>query len=125
MFVIATWRDLNMGVLGFVAAFVLGTFFLHLEISEVWEGFPADLFVALVGLTYLFGFAQNNGAIEVLVTWSMRLVRGNVALAPWIFFAITVVLMGIGALFSIAIVTPLALSFAHRNRINQFMMGLL
>jgi di/tricarboxylate transporter len=125
MLVIATWRDLNMGVLGFVAAFVLGTFFLHLEINEVWNGFPVDLFVALVGLTYLFGFAQNNGAIEVLVTWSMRFVRSNVALAPWIFFAITAVLMAIGAVFSIGIVTPFALSFAHRHRINQFMMGLL
>ena len=125
MFVIATWRDVNMGVLGFVAAFVLGTFFLHLEISEIWKGFPVDLFVALVGLTYLFGFAQNNGAIDVLVRWSMRLVRGNVALAPWIFFAITAALMAFGALFSVAIVTPLALRFANRNRINQFMMGLL
>lgn len=125
MFVIATWRDLNMGVLGFVAAFVLGTFFLHLEISEIWKGFPVDLFVALVGLTYLFGFAHNNGAIEVLVTWSLRLVRGNLALAPWIFFAIAVVVMAIGAVFSIGIVTPLALSFARRHHINQFMMGLL
>src|SRR6185436_18134904 len=125
MFVTATWRDVNMGVLGFVAAFVLGTFFLNLEINDVWKGFPVDLFVALVGLTYLFGFAQNNGAIEVLVTWSMRLVRGNLALAPWIFFVITAALVAIGALFSVAIVTPLALGFARRNRINQFMMGLL
>ena len=125
MFVIATWRDLNMGVLGFVAAFVLGAFFLHLDIDDVWKGFPVDLFVALVGLTYLFGFAQNNGVIEVLVTWSMRLVRGNIALAPWIFFVITVVLISFGALFAVAIVTPLALSFARRNRINQFMVGLL
>ena len=125
MFVIATWRDVNMGVLGFVAAFMLGTFFLHLEISEIWKGFPVDLFVALVGLTYLFGFAHNNGAIEVLVTWSLRLVRGNLALAPWIFFTIAVVVMAIGAVFSIGIVTPLALSFARRHYINQFMMGLL
>ena len=125
MFVVATWRDVNMGVLGFVAAFMLGTFFLHLGINDVWKGFPVDLFVTLVGLTYLFGFAQNNGAIEVLVTWSMRLVRGNLALAPWIFFAITAVLMSFGALFAVAIVTPLALGFARRNRINQFMMGLL
>jgi di/tricarboxylate transporter len=125
MFVIATWRDVNMGVLGFVAAFALGAFFLNLEINDVWKGFPVDLFVALVGLTYLFGFAQNNGAIEVLVTGSMRLVRGNATFAPWIFFAITVVLMSFGALFAVAIVTPLALSFARRNRINQFMVGLL
>jgi len=125
MFVVATWRDVNMGVLGFVAAFILGTFFLHLGINDVWQGFPVDLFVTLVGLTYLFGFAQNNGAIEVLVRWSMRLVRGNLSLAPWIFFAITAALVAIGALFSVAIVTPLALGFARRNRINQFMMGLL
>jgi di/tricarboxylate transporter len=125
MFVTATWRDVNMGVLGFVAAFVLGAFFLNLEINDVWKGFPVDLFVALVGLTYLFGFAQNNGAIEVLVRWSMRLVRGNVTFAPWIFFAITVMLISSGALFAVAIVTPLALSFARRNRINQFMVGLL
>ena len=125
MFVTATWRDVNMGMLGFVAAFVLGTFFLSLEIADVWQGFPADLFVALVGLTYLFGFAQNNGAIEVLVTWSVTLIRGNVAFAPWIFFAMTAVLIAFGALFAVGIVAPLALGFARRHRINQFMMGLL
>jgi di/tricarboxylate transporter len=125
MFVIATWRDVNMGVLGFVAAFVLGTFLLNLEIDTVWRGFPVDLFVALMGLTYLFGFAQNNGAIEVLVAWSMILVRGNVTLAPWIFFAITAALSAAGALFAVGIVTPFALDFARQNRINQFMMGLL
>jgi di/tricarboxylate transporter len=125
MFVTATWRDVNMGILGFVAAFVLGTLFLNLQINDVWAGFPSDLFVALVGLTYLFGFAQNNGAIEVLVAWSVRLVRGNVALAPWIFFAMTAGLIAFGALFAVGIVAPLALGFARRHRINQFMMGLL
>ena len=125
MFVTATWRDVNMGILGFVAAFVLGAVLLNLEINEVWQGFPADLFVALVGLTYLFGFAQNNGAIEVLVSWSVRLVGGSVAFAPWIFFAMTAALSAFGALFAVGIVAPLALSFARRHRINQFMMGLL
>ncbi len=125
MLAIATWRDLNMGILGFVAAFVVGTFLLNLEIDAVWKGFPVDLFVALVGLPYLFGFAQNNGAIEVLVTWTVRLARGHVTFAPWIFFAITAVLLSSGALFAVGIVTPFALNFARRNRINQFMMGLL
>ena len=125
MFVVATWRDVNMGVLGFVAAFLFGTFLLKLPLDAVWRGFPVDLFVALLGLTYLFGFAQNNGAIEVIVRWSVRLVRGNVALAPWVFFAMTAALVALGALFSVGIVTPFALNFARRNRINQFMMGLL
>src|SRR5699024_863002 len=36
-----------------------------LPISSL-SGFPIDLFITFVGLTYLFGFTQNNGAIDVL-----------------------------------------------------------
>lgn len=125
MFAIATWRDVNMGVLGLVGAFVLGTVFLNRGIADVWRGFPVDTFVALVGLTYLFAFAQNNGAIDVLVKWSIRIVRRNIALGPWIFFTLTAALVACGALFAVGIVAPLALTFARRHRNNQFMMGLL
>lgn len=93
--------------------------------EEFLAGFPIDLFLTLVGLTYLFGFAQNNGAIEVIVRWCVKLVGGRIGLMPWIFFALTAVLISLGALFAVAIVAPLALSFARRHRINQFMVGLL
>ena len=125
MFVIGTWRDVNMGLLGFVAAFGLGTIGLSLSAKDALAGFPVDLFITLVGLTYLFGFAQNNGAIDVLVHWCVRLVRGNVALAPWIFFFLTAGLIAFGALFAVAIIAPLALTFARRNGLNTFMTGLL
>src|SRR5699024_3533867 len=46
-------------------------------------------------------------------------------LMPWIFFALTAILIALGALFAVAIIAPLALSFARRHRINQFMTGLL
>lgn len=125
MFVIGTWRDLNMGLLGFIAAAGVGGLVLHQAPEEFLSGFPVDLFLTLVGLTYLFGFAQNNGAIEVIVHWCVRLVGGRVSLMPWIFFALTAVLIALGALFAVAIIAPLALTFARRNRINQFMTGLL
>lgn len=76
-------------------------------------------------LTYLFGFAQNNGAIDVLVRWSLKLVRGKVSITPWVFFFLTAILIAFGALFAVAIIAPLALRFARKNSINQFMMGLL
>ena len=44
---------------------------------------------------------------------------------PWIFFALTAILIALGALFAVAIIAPLALSFARKHRINQFMVGLL
>ncbi len=125
MFVIATWRDINMGFLGFIAAAGVGGLVLGQTPEEYLAGFPVDLFLTLVGLTYLFGFAQNNGAIEVLVNWFVRLVGGRAGAMPWIFFALTAILIAFGALFAVAIVAPLALSFARRYKINQFMMGLM
>ncbi|GAA1848836.1 SLC13 family permease [Brevibacterium marinum] len=125
MFVIGTWRDINMGLLGFIAAAGVGGLVLHQAPEEFFAGFPVDLFLTLVGLTYLFGFAQNNGVIEVIVNWCVKLVGGRIALMPWIFFGLTAVLIALGALFAVAIIAPLALSFARKHRINQFMVGLL
>lgn len=125
MFVIGTWRDINMGLLGFIAAAGVGGLVLHQAPEEFLAGFPVDLFLTLVGLTYLFGFAQNNGAIEVIVRWCVKLVGGRIGLMPWIFFALTAILISLGALFAVAIIAPLALSFARRHGINQFMVGLL
>ena len=125
MFIIGTWREVNMGLLGFIAAAGLGILGLGLDLDESLAGFPVDLFLTLVGLTYLFGFAQNNGAIDVLVHWCVKLVRGRVAAAPWIFFFLTAGLIAFGALFAVAIIAPLALRFARKNGLNTFMTGLL
>lgn len=125
MFIIGTWREVNMGLLGFVAAAGLGMLGLGLNLTKSLTGFPVGLFLTLVGLTYLFGFAQNNGAIDVLVHWCVKLVRGRVAAAPWIFFFLTAALIAFGALFAVAIIAPLALRFARRNGLNTFMTGLL
>ena len=125
MFIIGTWREVNMGLLGFIAAAGLGILGLGLDLDESLAGFPVDLFLTLLGLTYLFGFAQNNGAIDVLVHWCVKLVRGRVAAAPWIFFFLTAGLIAFGALFAVAIIAPLALRFARKNGLNTFMTGLL
>jgi di/tricarboxylate transporter len=125
MFVIATVRGINMGVLGFIAAAAVGGLVLGMTADEYLAGFPIDLFVTLLGLTFLFGFAQQNGAIEVVVHAAMRLLRGRVQLAPWVFFVLTAALIAVGALFAVAIVTPLAMAFARRYRLNLLMTGLM
>lgn len=125
MFIIGTARNLNMGVLGLVAAFGVGMLGVGMTLKEILAGFPVDLFLALMGLTFLFGFAQQNGSIDLIVKWCLRLVRGKVAAAPWIFFALSGALMSIGAIFAIACVAPLAIPFARRYKINQLMMGMM
>ena len=125
VFVIATTRSVNMGALAFAAAFGVGGLVAGLDADGIFAGFPGDLFVVLVGVTYLFAIARANGTTDWLVHAAIRLVRGRVALIPWVMFALTGALTAIGAVSpaAVAIVAPLALSFAVRYGISPLLMG--
>ncbi|MGO4755052.1 SLC13 family permease, partial [Streptomyces sp. 2MCAF27] len=125
VFVLATTRSVNMGALSFAAAFGVGELVADLDADGIFAGFPGDLFVVLVGVTYLFAIARANGTTEWLVHAAVRLVGGRVALIPWVMFAITGVLTAIGAVSpaAVAIVAPIALSFAARYDISPLLMG--
>ncbi len=127
MFVIATALPVNMGVLAFVGAFLVGTLVAGLETDAILDGFPAGLFLTLVGITYLFAIAQNNGTIDWLVTLAVRAVRGQVAAIPWIMFAIAAVLTAVGAVSpgAVAIIAPIALGFSMQYGISPLLMGLM
>lgn len=127
IFVVATVWPINLGVMGFVAAFLIGTLLGSLSADDIFGGFPANLFILLVGITLLFAIAQRNGTIDLLMDWGLRLVRGNVGFIPWIMFALTALLCGVGALSAagVAIIAPIALRSAAEYRINSLMMGIL
>ncbi len=126
IFVIGTMRPVSMGLLGIMAAFIVG---IAAGVSEddIFAGFPGELFVVLVGVTYLFAIANNNGTIDWMVHAAMRAVGGRVALMPWVMFAITALLTGVGSVVpaAVAIVAPIGLGFALRYKINPVLMGLL
>ncbi|MFG1932478.1 SLC13 family permease [Mycobacterium sp. NPDC048908] len=127
MFVAATLLPINMGTLGFVAAFLVGTLAVGMNTDDIIAGFPSDLFLTLVGVTYLFAIAQNNGTVDLMVRGAVRLVRGRVAFIPWVMFGITGVLTALGALgpAAVAIIAPIALGFAKQYRINALLMGMM
>ncbi|MFC7344845.1 SLC13 family permease [Saccharopolyspora griseoalba] len=124
-FVVATTMSVNMGVLCFAAAFLVGTLAGGLSEDEIFDGFPGDLFVVLVGVTYLFAIARANGTTDWLVHKSVRLVGGRVWVIPWVMFGIGAVITAIGAVSpaAVAIVAPIALNLAAQYRINPLMMG--
>ncbi|TYD00578.1 hypothetical protein FQ377_03895 [Arthrobacter echini] len=127
MFLIATVLPINMGALAFVGAFLLGAVFLGMETDDIIAEFPGGLFLTLVGVTYLFAIAQNNGTIDLLVQGAVKLVRNRVALIPWVMFAITAVITAVGALgpAAVAIMAPVALGFAARHKISPLLMGMM
>ncbi|MDQ0635376.1 di/tricarboxylate transporter [Arthrobacter pascens] len=127
MFLLATVLPLNMGALAFVGAFLLGSVVLGMSTNDILANFPGGLFLTIVGVTYLFAIAQNNGTIDLLVRGAVRLVGNKVALIPWVMFAITAVITAVGALSpaAVAIIAPIALSFAAKHKINPLMMGMM
>ena len=126
VFAVATVLPINMGVLGLVAAFGVGTA-MGVSEDDIFLGFPGDLFIILVGITYLFAIATNNGTVDWLVHAAVRAVGGRTALIPWVMFLVTAALTASGAVVpgAVAIIAPIALGFAVTYGINPVLMGLL
>ena len=127
MFLLATVLPVNMGALAFVGAFLLGAVFLGMDTDDILANFPGGLFLTLVGVTYLFAIAQNNGTIDLLVRGAIKMVGGRVALIPWVMFTISAIITAVGALSpaAVAIVAPIALGFAQKYKINPLLMGMM
>jgi di/tricarboxylate transporter len=126
MFILATFLPVNMGALALVGAFIIGLL-AHMPARDIFAGFPGDLFVTLVGITYLFAIANNNGTIDWLVQKAVWLVRGHVAAIPWVMFVVAAVLTSVGAVSpaAVAIIAPIALRFADKYKLSPLLMGLM
>ena len=113
IFLIATLLSINMGVLGLVAAFVVGRA-LGVSEDDIFAGFPGDLFIVLVGVTYLFAIAKNNGTVDWLVQAAVKAVGGRTAAIPWVMFIVTAILTASGAVVpgAVAIVAPIGLGLS-------------
>ncbi|MGV9802815.1 SLC13 family permease [Mycobacterium sp. NPDC003449] len=127
VFLIATVLPVHMGALALIATYLVGTFVLGEDLDAILGGFPADLFMILVGITYLFALAADNGTVDYIVEKAVRSVGGRVALIPWVMFFVTGALTAVGAVVpgSVAIIAPIAMGFARRYGIRTVLMGLM
>ncbi|RFU65232.1 SLC13 family permease [Peribacillus glennii] len=125
MFIVGSVLPINIGLLGFVASFIVGVLISGLEVDELFAGYPGDLFILLAGVTYLFAIVQNNGTIDLITGWGLKLVRGKIALIPWVMFALTALLASIGtqATSCVIIIAPIALRLAAQYNLNPIMVG--
>ena len=126
LFVVGTVLPINMGALAYVAAWLVGMYSLGLDEKEILSGISADLVLTLIGVTYLFAIARQNGTVDLIVRTAVRGVGGRVALIPWVMFGVTAVITAIGAASpaACAIIGPIALGFAGRYRISPLLMGM-
>jgi di/tricarboxylate transporter len=127
VFLIATVLPVHMGALALVATYIVGTYVLGEDMDTILGGFPADLFMILVGVTYLFALATDNGTVDWIVARAVRSVGGRIVLIPWVMFGVTAALTAVGAVVpaAVAIIAPIAMGFARRYNIRPVLMGLM
>jgi vacuolar-type H+-ATPase subunit I/STV1 len=127
MFVIGTVLPINLGALALAGAFLVGTLVAGMSEDDIVGAFPGGLFVILVGVTYLFAIATNNGTVDWLVRAAVRAVRGRIVAIPIVMFLLAALFTAIGAPAPAvaAILAPIAFGFAAEYGINAMLIGVL
>lgn len=84
-FTAATKWQLNLGILLLPAAFVIASL-AGLSADEVVSGFPSEMFVLLVGVTFLFAVVEASRTMDYIMDFLLKLVGNRVVLVPFILF---------------------------------------
>src|SRR5687767_8482754 len=119
--------EINVGLLAIALAFLVGVLAGGMTVGEVASGFPAPLFLVLVGVTLFFSQASVNGTLEKVARRMVKIARGNVGVIPLIFFllAATLATIGAGNIAATALLAPVAMSVAARINVSAFLMTVL
>ncbi|HMM22816.1 MAG TPA: SLC13 family permease [Selenomonadales bacterium] len=120
-------EDLNVGYLAIGFAIIVGGIWGGTNGAAVLKGWPLDLFMILIGVTFLFGIARTNGTMEKVTAYSIRVCKGNTALVPFIIFILTtfITTIGPGNIAGTALMAPVAMAIATRVGMPAFLMTLL
>lgn len=119
--------ELNVGVLAIGTAWLIGVYLGGMPVNDVVGGFPAQLFLTLVGVTLLFSQAQTNGTLDKIAHKAVRLCRGNAGVIPVMFFVVAGALasVGPGNIASAALLAPVAMSVGGQAKVPAFLMAIM
>ena len=123
IFFIGTWKPIHLGLLALTAAFGVGVFLAGMPFAVVMANFPISILVLLLGITYLFTIVRDAGLVDWIINKSLKLVGGRIALIPWVFFFLAIILGSLGSPLACTSLAPVAMFFA-RNRIDPVVMGM-
>ena len=122
IFIIPIITDLNVGVVAFVVAIIVGTQLLGYSSKEILAGFPGQMFVLMVGITLLLSIAQNNGTIDWLVLQLMNLAGGRLVLLPIVLFVTAFITSSLGPAAA-PILFVIGVGFIARFNLNPLLVA--
>ncbi|MFN6555162.1 SLC13 family permease [Mycolicibacterium septicum] len=124
VFAVSAWRNAHLGVLMFAAACGVGLGMAGMPIDDVIDGFPIDILVLLVGVTYFFGIAHANGTIDRIIEVTLAKVGHRTVLLPLVFFLLTAAISAMGSPLGGLVMAPIGMMVADKRAIDPMLMAL-
>ena len=104
--ILANWKNINVGLVGFAMAMLLSTI-AGLKLKDVYGSFNTQIFLRMLGMQVLIVIARTNGTMKILANAVMKVTRGKaIRLLPIVLY----IAMGMGGWFNLGInaaLTPL------------------
>ncbi len=118
---------INVGLICIALAWLVGVYGAGMKPDSVMAGFPAVLFLTLIGVTWLFGLAEVNGSFNAVAQRAAALARGQSRLIPILLFLIAGVLsaIGPGAVAAVAMLAPIGVAIGARAQLPPMLTALM
>lgn len=121
---IAFFRKMNAGLICIAFALVLGRM-AGISDKAIINGFSYNLFLTLLGVTYLFSLAQSNGTLKIIAIKTISLAGKRTFLVPIYIFIFSTILsaIGPGCIPTMAIMMVFAMTLAAELKIHPAMLS--
>lgn len=121
--VIGFVKKINMGVLALGFSLILG-YFGKISINDVIKGFNSSLFLMLVGVSILFGIAQHNGTLNLIVKKLIKLSGKRAWLIPILMYFVIylIAFLGAGTITGFAIAALFGIPMAKELDTDPFLL---
>lgn len=125
-FVVGSKWTINMGLVMLLGASVIA-YFGGASPDVIASSFPTSTFMLIVGITYFFAVVESSKTMDFIVASLLRLVRGSIAVVPFILFGLSALAVSMGAYQPAvaALIIPVAMRLARDYGINRFLMAIM
>lgn len=121
--VIGFVKKINMGVLALGFSLILG-YLGKVSASNIIKGFNSSLFLMLVGVSILFGIAQHNGTLNLIVKKLIRLSGKRAWLIPILMYFVIyfIAFLGAGTITGFALAALFGIPMAKELNADPFLL---
>ena len=124
VFAIGSLRHVHVGAVALAGALGVGLTLGAESVSEIMRGWPVDLMLILLGMTYLLAVARTNGTLDRLVDNTVRRIGSRKSLLPWFMFVLALVIAAMGNPLAAMVVIPVAMVLAQQDGRDPVIMAL-